>query len=498
MLEAAAAVGQQLFDIQFVILLMMGVTVGALFGALPGLTPPIALAMIMPFTFTMDPMSGLSVLAAIYMAAEYGGSISAILINTPGTAAAVCTLLDGFPMAQKGQAQRALHASVIGSAIGGALGVVVLLFLTPPLAKVALLLGPPEMFWLAMAGLSLVCSLGGDSFIKGLIPATFGLWLSIIGQDLSTGVNRFVYGSPSLLSGIPLVPAFMGFFGIAQMLDLAGSTKNYVVEEVEKGNTFFEVLTYVLKRPFLVLRSSIIGVFVGILPGAGASIASFISYAEAKRASKTPEEFGQGHIDGVISAETANNAMVGGSLVPLLAFGIPGSGTAAILFGALIFYGLDPGPRLFETDSTIVYGFIISLFPSLLGMLIFGSVGAPLFSRVLKIRTSYIIPAVMALALIGSYSVRNNTMDLFIMAGCGIIGFIFLKFGFKMAPLILGFILGTIAESSFRQTLSIAQAKSNLITYWMHRPISIVLVISILVIIAVQILRLRKPEKGGK
>lgn len=492
MFELFLEILSQLADLQLIALLFLGIGVGLVAAALPGLTPPIAIAMMMPFTFNMEPMAGLAVLAAIYMAAEYGGSISAILLNTPGTSAAVCTAIDGFPMATQGRAQEALHASVIGSCFGGAVGVLVLLFLTPFLAKVALLLGPPEMFWLAVAGLSLVCSLAGDSFLKGLIMACFGLWISVIGQDLSTGILRFCYGTPNLASGVPFVPALMGFFGISQMLILSSSKKTSVVQKLGKKKTFVKTASYMIKRPILMLRSSIIGTLVGIIPGAGASIASFASYAEAKRASEEPEKFGDGHIDGVIAAETANNAMVGGSLVPLLAFGIPGSGSAAILFGALIYYGMDPGPRLFEHNSVIVYGFIMSLFPALIIMLILGSLGAPLFSRVITIKNRFIVPAIMGLALIGSYSVRNNVFDLFVMAVCGILGFIFIKLGFRMAPLILGFILGPLAEASFRQSMAIAETKSSILMYWVQRPISGILIAITVFIVVSQIIRARK------
>jgi len=495
MLGGLAAAFPGFLDVQLLGLIFLGVAIGMTGGALPGISPSITIALMLPIAFSLDPLASLVALGGIYMAAEYGGSISAILINTPGTAAAVCTALDGHPMARQGRAQEALHAAILASSIGGLFGVLVLIGFTPPLAELSLKFKSPEMFWLAIAGLAIVCNLTAANFVKGVMSALIGMFIATIGYDLETGYPRFAYDIPEIEAGISLVPCIIGFFAIPQMLMLAGAKEKTIIEIKPTLGSFKKVSLFMWKRPVLVLRSAIIGTFVGILPGAGASIASFVSYSEAKRFSKEPEKFGTGIPEGVIASECANNSMVGGSLIPLLAFGIPGSASAAVLFGALTLHGLSPGGRLFTEHASVVYGFMVGFIPIVAAMLIVGAFAAPLFAAVLRIRTAYIVPIVMMLALIGTYSFQNSVVDIFIAATTGIFGFFMMKFGFSLPSVVLGIILAPMAEEGFRRSLLLGTIDGSVWLVFFNSPICIIL---ILVVVAMVVSAFTNEAKGRK
>lgn len=454
-----------------------GVVIGIVAGALPGLTPPIAIALTLPFTFGMDPTLALAALGGIYMAAEYSGSISAILLNTPGTAAAVCTAFDGYPLARQGRGQEALYLSIFASTVGGLFGVLVLFFFTPDLARLSLSFGNPEMFWIGVAGLSVVVCLAAKDLSRGMISVCLGLAIACVGEDSLTGEARFHFNSADMEAGIALVPALLGFFSISQMLSLLGERSSSIADVAPQKNVLWKTLRYIFVKPWLLLRSCLIGVLVGVLPGAGASVASLIAYSEAKRTSSQPEAFGSGAPEGIIAAESANNAMVGGSLVPLLAFGIPGSAAAAVLFGALTMNGLIAGPQLFIERPEVAYGFMVSFLPTLAFMLLIGAVGARWFAAILKAKTKYIIPAVLVLTIIGSYSVRNSLFDVWVTAACGLLGFFMLQLRFSMGPVVLGIILGPMIEFNLRRSLLIARSHDSILSYFFTRPISIVLML---------------------
>ncbi len=464
-------------------LILLGVTVGLIGGALPGISASVAIALVLPLTFTLDPTSALILLGAIYMAAEYGGSVSAILINTPGTPAAICTALDGHPMAVEGRAREALYIAVIASSIGGLFGVAILLLFTPPLATFSLAFGAPEMFWLAVAGLAIVCNLAADNFLKGVIAAGIGLWIATIGQDPATGFYRYTYGSYDLEGGVELVPALLGFFAVAQMLTLLGTGEGTIAKVTSQAGALRKAVALPFKQPILVLRSSLIGVIVGVLPGAGASIASFVSYGEAKRFSKNPDNFGKGASEGIFASESANNAMVGGSLVPLLALGIPGSASAAILFGALTMNGLVPGPQLFVQRGDIAYTFILSFIPIVLAMLLIGLFSSRIYAAVLRVKVHMIVPAVLVLSIIGSYAVRNSVFDVWVTGVCGVAGFFLLRFGFALPPLLLGMVLGPLAEDNFRRALTLSSVRDSTLEYFITRPISLILMLITLLMV---------------
>jgi len=477
MIEHFSTVIANFGSLNVVGLMLFGVVVGMIGGALPGISPSITIALLLPLSFTLPPLQALILLGAIYMSAEFGGSISAVLLNTPGTAGAVCTALDGNPMALKGQAQDALNAAIIASSFGGLIGVLILLGFTQPLASFALRFGSSEMFWLSIAGLAIVCNLTADNFAKGVISASIGLFISTIGLDLNSSYPRFTWGSPELEAGIGLVPALLGFFAVAQIFNMIGSEKWNAVKIKSQPGSFRRILVYAFRRPVLLIRSSLIGVGVGVLPGAGASIASFLSYSEAKRFSKESHSYGTGIPEGVIASECANNSMVGGSLVPLLVFGIPGSASAAVLSGALLLHGLQPGARLFTEHPAIVYGFMISFIPIIAIMFSIGSIGARYFAKVLQVRAAFIIPMVLVLAVIGSYTMRNNLTDVYATVICGIGGYLLSRFGYPLAPIVLGIILGPITEDAFRRSLTLGDVHGSIWAFFFGRPISVVLII---------------------
>jgi len=475
---------ENLLNINILLFILTGVTVGVMVGALPGLTATMAIALLLPFTFSMSSIQSLAFLGAIFSGAIYGGCFSAILINTPGTPAAIATTFDGYPMAVKGKAEEAITVATIGSVVGGIIGVMFLLFLTPLLAKISLKFGPPEYFWMAIFGLTIIGSISSKSILKGLLGGLFGLLISTIGISPIAGDIRFIFGQNILCSGLELIPVLLGFFCIPEVLSMAEQReKTYSLTTLFKKqkNSLFPVVKKLFMMPGLIIRSSLIGVIVGIIPAAGGNIAGMVSYNEAKRASKYPEKFGTGVMEGVAASETANNAEVAGSLIPLLSLGIPGSAPAAVLLGALLMQGLRPGLDLFTTQSAITYTFIFSLFISNIMMLPVGLYGGKLISKIVSITPIYLLaPLVTFLSIIGSYALRNNMLDVYIMLLCGFIGYLGIKMGFHAGPIVLGLILGPICEQGLVQSILIGQATIRTGPAWIilfTRPISIVLII---------------------
>lgn len=459
----------------------LGVLLGIIFGALPGLNGVVGVALLLPLTYSMAPEYGLIMLSGLYMGATYGGSVSAILLNCPGTGEAACTALNGNPMARQGKAKEALFYSLFASAIGGIFGAIVMLCFTPILAKMALKFGPPELFLVSIMGLAVVGSLMGNSLAKGMFSVAFGLVLSIVGMDVTSVNFRFTFNNMYLQSGLSLIPVSVGLFAIAEMLDLiTKKDDSELISQKFSNAKGISILKDVLKRWKILLKSSLIGTIIGILPGTGGAIASFISYGEAKRSSNETDLFGKGAPDGIIAPEAANNAAVGGSFVPLLSLGIPGSATSAIIFGALTVHGMIPGPKLFSEHTDTVYALMLGLILSVLFMVILGMAGTGLFSKILKVKTKYIIPAVLAFSVLGAFSARNSVFDIAVALFFGIIGLVFKKAGIPIAPAVLGMILGSMAEQNLRQSMVIASAKSiNLFSYIVFRPISIVLIVLI-------------------
>jgi putative tricarboxylic transport membrane protein len=468
------------FDPVNLLLVIIGVGAGIVVGALPGLTATMAIAILVPFTFAMPPVAGLILLGGIYVGAIYGGCFSAILINTPGTPSAIATTFDGHPMAKKGQSYRALVAATVSSVIGGLIGVAALLFLSPPLSRAALKFGPPEFFWLTAFGLTIIATLASNSIIKGLIGGAIGLLISTIGIAPIGGSVRFTFGTVSLQNGISLIPALIGFFCIPEVLGMVerrGEQYNAIPYRKERKvvmNTFLKMLT----RPLLVLRSSVIGIIVGIIPGAGGNIAGMVSYNEAVRASKYPKKFGRGVVDGVIASEASNNAEVSGSLIPLFTLGIPGAPPAAVLLGSLLLQGLRPGADMFTVHAGITYTFIFSLILANILILPMGIYMGKMLSKLMtNIPVAYLAPFIVFLSMIGSYSIHNNLFDMYTMLFFGLIGYVGRKAGFGPGPIVLGLILGPICEQGLVQGILMGNAAGSALRVFFTRPISIVLIV---------------------
>lgn len=476
---------------------LASVAVGIIVGSLPGLSAAMGVALLIPITFGMPPETALIALAGVYCGAMYGGSISAILLHTPGTSSAAATAIDGYPMTLKGQAGKALATATVASFIGGILSSVALYTLSPPLATLALKFGPTEYFWLSIFGLTIIAGVSSKSMLKGLISGALGLVLSTIGMDPMLGVTRFIFGSKSLLNGLPFTATLIGLFSMSQVLILAEKE----IKERQKTKEFDDKVLLTkdeLKRIVPVsLWSTIIGTVVGILPGAGGTIASFIGYNEAKRFTKDKEGFGTGIIEGVAGPEAANNAVTGGSLIPTLTLGIPGNSVTAILLGGLVIQGLKPGPDLFTIHGKITYTFFAGFIVVNIFMLILGLFGVRLFAKVANIKDNILIPLIFALSVIGSYSITNNPADIWIMFIFGIIGYLVNKFNLNSAAIVLALILGPIGETGLRRTL--IMSKGNYMALFNSTISWVLIIISIASLstpLIMSIIRKRKKSEA--
>lgn len=445
--------------------LCAGTAGGLILGALPGLSPTMAVALLIPFTFHMEPVTGLILLGAVYTATVAGGAVSAILLNIPGAPANIATVLDGHTMAMRGRAAEALQLSFLSSGIGGLLGVFVLIFFTPLLARWALSFGPSHLFWMAILGVTVIASLSSGSVIKGLAAGCLGLWISTIGYDGVLGVERFNF-TYHLDGGINIISALVGLFAIPQVIDMLardGRTRG-VLKMLP--HSIAAAFGKVLRHPRALALGSVAGVVVGLIPGAGGQIAGLIAYDQARKFSKTPENFGKGEPEGVIAAETANNAMVGPSLVPLLTLSVPGSPTAAVLLGGLLIHGIFPGPNLFTDYPEVSWTFINSLLVGQVLMVVFGLSLCGLAARVIVLPENYLAAAVLVLAVFGTYSVQHSYSDVLVMAVLGVGMWVLQKYGFSAGPLVLGIVLGPIAESNFVEGSIIAGAGDGMFPYF--------------------------------
>src|SRR6056297_792773 len=477
LLTAAIAI----FTVKNMLFMLFGVSAGMIAGALPGLTATMSVALIVPFTFTMDPISGMATLGAIYCGAIFGGAFSAILVNTPGTPSSIGTTFDGYPMAQQGKGEEAIFTATFASAGGGLIGTFILIFLSVPLARVALKFGPPEYFWITVFGLTIIASLASKNILKGLAGGAFGLLISMIGIAPIGGDVRFTMGMPAFQGGVQLISILIGFFCIPEMLRIAGNLRKQKMQAVN-----VEKQTGVLKRSFLnvfakpmnFIRSSIIGAFVGILPGAGGNIANLVAYNEAQRASDDPDSFGTGNPQGVVATEAANNATVEGGIVPLLTLGIPGAPPDAIIYGALMLQGLNPGPELFQGgNAKITYAFMLSFFVANLMMFVIGILGGRTIHKiVVSVGHRYLVPSIIFMTILGSYAIRNNIMDVVVMLVGGFIGYLFKELNFHPGPVVLGLILGPIAEKGLVRGYLMGQALPVPWMIFFTRPISIILI----------------------
>ncbi|WP_163560372.1 tripartite tricarboxylate transporter permease [Halomonas sp. NO4] len=470
--------------------LTSAVFIGFLGGALPGISGVILVVILLPVTYGMDPTAAFMLLTAIYGSTVFSGLITAILYRAPGTPEAVMTSFDGYPMTQQGQAGKALGIGVLSSAIGGLVGTIALIVFTPLLASVALKFSSPEYFALAILGLTVVASLGGR-LIFGLIGAALGLLIATVGIDPLTGTSRYTFGSLHLAEGVGLIPVIVGLFAVSEVM------KRSVTQEVHQPIKKVRIKIFdmpLLRRLGITLsRSSLLGVIIGILPGIGASTAAMVSYSEAVRWSRPPEGFGKGAPEGIAAPEAANNAAAMGALVPLFALGIPGSGTTAIILGAFIMHGLQPGPMFMMTSSDLIYAVFAGLFIVNFMILIFSKPFIALFTRLLNVPYSALGPIIIMSCIVGTYSVRNSMFDVWLMLGFGVLGFLLEKLRFPLVSIILGLVLGPIAESELRRSLAMSQGD---LTIFFTRPLSATLiVISCLLLIAAIVMPLRKRAR---
>lgn len=450
-----------------------GVMVGMLIGALPGVGPPSGVALLLPLTFGMDPTSGIIMLAALYAGTMYGGTITSVLINTPGESASVVTCLDGYQMALQGRAGPALGIAAFGSFIAGTVGVVLLMLVSPLLARWSLSFGPPETFALMLLGLTTVTLLAGDDPLKGTISMVFGLMLAMVGYDIISGDARYGFGIPEMMDGVDFLPVAIGLFGLGEVLADAEQVGKPPLAKGRYGlrDVMPSAADWARSR-WAIVRGTVLGFLVGVLPGAGPTVASFLSYTVEKKVSAHPEQFGKGAIEGVAAPESANNAAATAAMVPMLTLGIPGSATTAIMLGGLMMWGLRPGPMLFEKNPQFVWGLIASQYIANVMLLILSTAFIPLFVRALRVPYGILMPLIVIFCVTGAYSLKNSVWDVGQMLVFGVLGYFMKKLGYSPAALVLALVLGPLAERALRQSLIISDAGIGI---FFMRPISAVL-----------------------
>ena len=480
MLHDFGAAAGMLSEPASLIALLAGIVVGTVVGVLPGLGPSIAIALAVPFTLNMSIGPSITLLMGLYCTSIYGGAITAILLNVPGTPASAATCFDGYPMARRGDADIAIGTATVASATGGMLSLLILALIAPLLANFALRFGPLEMFCVGLFALCCVAIIERRTLTKALAAGFIGITIASVGQDPVSGGMRLTFDYFPLSAGIPLVPLLMGLFAFSEvMVRMAehGSDKS----DLLRGTGFrFPKLAFWKEAAPLVIKSSLIGTALGVLPGAGPTAASFISYAEAKRSAKDPDSFGKGNPHGIIASETANNAVTGGALVPSLSIGIPGDPITAMMLAALILQGVIPGPRLYAEHMDTVLLVLMSLFVANVGIVVMGALGAPLWTRILRIPEPLLMVGVVVIASIGTFATNNSAFDLIVMVGAGFLGWGLRVFGFPLAPLIIGYVLAPMVEVNFKQALIVYGANPYV---FIERPIATILLLMTLTVL---------------
>ncbi len=472
--------------------ILIGVTAGIMIGALPGLTATMGVALLVPFTFGRPPIAGLVMLLGIFQGGIYGGSISAILMHTPGTPSAAATCMDGFPMSQKGEAGKAIGISTIASGLAGLISALIMSFVSPQIARIALKFGPPEFFALAIFGLSVIIAISGDSLLKGFIIGAAGLLLTTIGFDPLSGVPRFTLGQEELLEGISFIPALIGLFGYAQVF--RGIEKMGIGREIKTRISNILPRLYELGSLMrTIIKSALIGTCIGAVPGAGCDIAAFVAYGEAKRSSKEPEKFGTGILEGVAAPESGNNGAVGGAMIPMLTLGVPGDAVTAVLLGALTIHGFQPGPLLFRDHPEVVYPIFAGMILTAIMILIVGLLGARLYARIITVDDRLLLPVIFFLCIMGSYSMRFDFFDVGVSLVIGVVAYFMNYYGFPSSPVLLALILGPMAEQNMRRSLMISRGDP---TIFLTRPICILfLCLAILFVLTSYYRRKRMLER---
>lgn len=498
MTEALFAGMDQLFTLSTMATMLLGVVAGVIAAAIPGFTITMAIVLTLPLTFTMDPLQGVATMLAVYVGGYSGGLISAALLGIPGTPSSVATTFDAFPMARSGQPGRALALGIWASFFGALISVIILIIAAPPLALIAVKLGAWEYFSLIVFAMTVIASLVGTSILKGLMSGLLGLFVATVGADPMMGVARFTFDSDLLANGFPFLVVLIGIFAVSQLLAEVEDA-----EQIKRGKQLIstdvafkplEALREVLAYPVNLIRSSLVGVFIGAVPGAGGSIANLLAYDQAKRASKNSEAFGTGTPEGVVASESGNSATSGGGLIPMIALGIPGSAVDAVLMASLMVHGIGIGPRLILDHGDIVYGMFMAMLLAAFMVLVVCLFSMRLFLRVTDVPRSVIVPVVLVCCVVGAFALNNRVTDIYLLLGVGIFGYILSKLDYPLAPLVLGVILGPIAETNLRRAL---MADENW-TLFFTRPISLALLILAVVSVGLAVRHHLSRRQGEK
>jgi putative tricarboxylic transport membrane protein len=474
---------------------LLGVVIGMLVGVLPGLGPAATIAILLPLTFNVEPVTAIIMLAGIFYGAQYGGTITSVLLRLPGEASSVVTVFDGYALARQGKAGTALGIAAIGSFVGGTVAIIALTFTAPLIAGFALDFGPPEYTVLAVLGILLVASVGNGGRLKAVIAAALGLLLATMGRDGFTGAERFTFDTLSLSDGLDFVPIAMGLFGLAEILHNLGERDTKAQPPAKVANVW-PSRSELRQSAGAVGRGSVLGFFLGILPGGGATLSSLAAYALEKKRAKHPERFGRGAIEGVAAPETANNAAATSSFIPLLTLGIPANATIAVIYGALLIQGVTPGPQLVETEPELFWGVVNSMYIGNVFLLIMSIPLVGLFVRILRIRGSILAPITVLITLIGVYTVASSVFDILLVCVFGALGYLMKKFGFEPGPLVLAFVLGSLLESSLRRSLIVFDGD---LSGFVSRPISgtllaVLLAVLLLPLVQSTLRRRRRPD----
>ena len=481
-----------MFGFTPLLMIFLGTLVGIILGVIPGISTSMAIALLLPFTFVLDPIYGTALLLGCYAGGNYSGCVPAVTIGTPGSPSGVPTLFDGYPMAKQGRGGEALGILVYGSVFGGIFGTIILLLFTKPMANIALNFWPSEYFALCVFGLATVATLGGRNWAKALVAVLFGLLLNTIGLDPILGTPRFTFEVTRLFDGFGLMPVLIGLFAMGELFH---NIENYKTSDQthEKFKYVFPKLAYYWKLKWAFLRASIVGIFVGILPGAGSAIASFLAYDVEKRVSKNPEKFGTGEPKGVAASAASDSANTNGSMIPMLALGIPGAPAVAVLMGALMVHSIRPGPELFARNPEIVASIFWSLILTDVFILVIGILGTKLFIRVTNVKKPILYTFIFLFTIIGSYSISKSMFDVGVCIAFGVIGWLFKRYGVPVAPVVLGLVLGRIMEMNFRQALLVGGAAS-----FYTRPFTLIFLLLAAVSVLVPIIQERMREKKKK
>lgn len=475
-----AALGN-LLTVENFIFVNIGLFIGIIFGSIPGLNGNLAITVLLPFTFSMGTVPALLMLTAIFFGSNFGGSISAILINTPGTNAAAATLIDGYPMCKNGQPRRALDMALVASTVGGLISALCLLFFAPQISKVAITFGSPEYFALAIFGLSVIASVSGKSMVKGLISGGLGILLATVGIDSVSGLTRFTFGNLHLYNGIKMLAVLLGVYAIAQMIGRLNNTETAAVSELKEIDKEDHITRQDVKKTMpTMLKSSCIGAFIGAVPGTGGAIASFIAYNEAKRCAKPGEKFGEGEIKGVAAPESANNGATAATLIPLLTLGIPGDVVAATLLGAFTMHGLVVGPKLFTNSGPVVYAVLIGCVIAQIFMFVQGKYLLNLFVKITHIPQDLLTAILVVICCAGAFAIGSSEMDVYVMLAFGVIAYFMQKIDLPPVPIVLGMVLGPTAESNLRNSLVMSGGSWDI---FIKRPICLLFIILTFVLI---------------